>query len=158
MMSGSCSLTASRDGIVDHMTENLERFVGDYVAAWASREPGVMATMCHRDGVLHHPVLSRDIAGDIVPQNNDNTKAVIPDFEWRLRSWASTAETLFLEWTCHGKIGGQAMSWSGVDVMIVQDGKIREETVYLDTYPLRRALDPSLPDEALVDAEQLAPG
>ena len=109
------SATSRRHG--SSMTENLQQFVDDYVAVWASREPDVMARMWHRDGVLHHPVLSHDIGGEVVPYNNDNTKASIPGFEWRLRSWAAVGERMFLEWTCQGEIGGKAMSWSGVDVM-----------------------------------------
>jgi hypothetical protein len=137
--------------------DEMAAFVERYVAAWASREPGAMAAHWHDDGVLHHPALSRDIDGRLVPYNNDNTKALIPEFEWRLSSWASSGETLFIAWNNRGRIGDRLMEWSGVDLMTVREGRIREETVYFDTYPLRRALDPTLPDHALVDPDQLGP-
>jgi hypothetical protein len=47
------------------------------------------------------------------------------------------------------------MTWQGVDVMVVRQGRIAEERVYFDTYPLRRKRDPSLPDVALVDPDSL---
>lgn len=49
------------------------------------------------------------------------------------------------------------MEWQGVDVMVVRDGRITEECVYTDTYPIRRRLDPSLPDAPLVDPATLEP-
>ncbi|HEX9682235.1 MAG TPA: nuclear transport factor 2 family protein [Acidimicrobiales bacterium] len=136
-------------------SDEMNDFVERYAAAWASREPGVMAANWNEDGILHHPALSRDIDGRLVWLNNNNTKALIPEFEWRLSRWASSGETLFIAWSNRGRIGDQLMEWSGVDLMTVQDGKIQEETVYFDTYPLRRALDPTLPDHALVDADEL---
>ena len=135
----------------------MQAFVTAYEQAWASREPAAMGEMWHSDGVLHHPALGRPITGDLVPYNNDFTKNAIPDFSWTLSRWASAGDVAFLEWRCQGRFGDEVMEWRGVDVMVVRDGRITEERMYMDTYPLRRRRDPSLPDEPLVDPAMLGP-
>jgi hypothetical protein len=135
----------------------MQAFVVAYEQAWASRVPGVMGEMWHPDGVLHHPALGKPITGEVVPYNNDFTKSAIPDFSWALTRWASAGDVAFLEWRCQGRVGGEMTEWRGVDVMVIHEGKVAEERVYMDTYPLRRQLDGSLPDEPLVDPTSLGP-
>jgi hypothetical protein len=113
--------------------------------------------MWHPDGVLHHPALGQPVTGEVVPYNNDFTKSAIPEFSWTLTRWASAGDVAFLEWRIRGLIDDEPMEWSGVDVMVVRDGKIMDERVYFDTYPLRRRRDPSLPAEPLVDPDTLGP-
>lgn len=135
----------------------MEAFVEAYERAWASREPGVMAEMWHRDGVLHHPALGTPVTGEVVPYNNDFTKSALPDFSWKLTRWAASGDVAFLEWRCQARFGEETKEWRGVDVMVVREGRIAEERVYTDTYPLRRMLDPSLPGTPLVDPTTLMP-
>ena len=138
--------------------EEAEQFAHRFEAAWASREPGVKASLWHPDGTLRHPVLDAPIDGATVPTNDDNTKALIPDLEWRLRNWASRGNVVFLEFRWTGTVNGIRVELEGADRMILRGGKITEEVVFVDTYPLRRALDPSLPDEPIVRVEDLADG
>jgi hypothetical protein len=141
-----------------HADAEMQAFVVAYEQAWQSRVPGVMGEMWHRDGVLHHPALGKPVTGAVVPYNNDLTKNAIPHFSWTLTRWASAGDVAFLEWRCQGRgDGGEMIEWRGVDVMVVHDGKVAEERVYFDTYPLRRQLDPSLPDQPLVDPTTLGP-
>jgi limonene-1,2-epoxide hydrolase len=142
------------DALVAPETD-MQAFVGAYQAAWASQVPGIMRSMWHPDGVLHHPALGRPVGADVVPHNNDFTKAALADFSWTLTRWASRGEHAFLEWRIQATIDGEAMTWQGVDVMVVRQGRIAEERVYFDTYPLRRKRDPSLPDVPLVDPDSL---
>ena len=135
----------------------MQAFVAAYEQAWASREPGVMARMWHRDGVLHHPALGTPVTGEVVPSNNDLTKNALPEFSWTLTRWASAGDVAFLEWRCRARIGEELREWQGVDVMVVREGRIAEERVYTDTYPIRRWLDGSLPDTPLVDPATLGP-
>ena len=131
------------------------RFVERYVAAWASREPGIMRPLWHPDGELHHPALSAPIPGSLVAANNDNTKRAFPDFEWSLLDWAASGQVVFLHWRNRATIRGTRHEWTGVDRMELRDGRIVREDVYFDTIPLRRALDPGLPHGPLVDVEAL---
>jgi limonene-1,2-epoxide hydrolase len=133
----------------------MQAFVDAYQRAWASRVPHAMAEMWHRDGVLHHPALGRQVTGDVVPYNNDFTKSALADFSWTLLRWASAGDVAFLEWRIQARFEGEPVEWRGVDVMVVRDGRITEERVYFDTYPLRRRRDPTLPDEPLVDPDSL---
>jgi hypothetical protein len=135
----------------------MQAFVDAYQRAWASRVPHAMAAMWHRDGVLDHPALGRQVTGDLVPYNNDFTKNALEDFSWTLLRWASAGDVAFLEWRIQATVEGAPVEWRGVDVMVVRDGRIAEESVYFDTYPLRRRRDSALPDVPLVDADSLRP-
>ena len=133
---------------------DIQAFIRRYTAAWASREPGVMAALWHADGELHHPALSAPIRGDRVASNNDNTKR-LPDFEWSLLDWAAHGDVVFLHWRNRAMIGGKRHEWTGVDRMELRDGRITREDVYFDTVPIRRALDPSQHYAPLVDVDAL---
>jgi hypothetical protein len=135
--------------------DDLQAWVDRYVETWASREPRVMARMWHEDGRLHHPALDGPIDGATVPLNNDYTKAMIPDLQWRLRRWAARGGVVFLEWACSGTVGGSFLEWEGVDRMVLRGDRIAEEQVFFDTYPMRRLADPGLPDAPLVRVSDL---
>lgn len=143
-------------GLVAMTTEELHDWVRRFEAAWASREPRAMAALWHDDGRLRHPALDVEIDGATVPTNNDFTKARIPDLQWRLRHWAANGDVVFMEWTCTGTVNGTLMEWEGVDRVVMRGDRIAEEVVCFDTYPLRRAIDPRLPDASLVRAEELS--
>ena len=134
---------------------DVRDFIQRYTAAWASREPGIMATLWHEDGQLHHPALSAPIPGRLVAANNDNTQSQIPDFEWELLDWAAADEVVFLHWRNSGTLAGTRHEWQGVDRMELRDGLIQREDVYFDTAQLRRLIDPSASLEPLVDVELL---
>ena len=134
---------------------DIETFVGRYAAAWASREPGVMAELWHADGELHHPALSAPISGDRVASNNDNTKRNVPNFQWSLLDWAARGNVVFLHWRNCATIGGKQHEWTGVDRMELREGRIVREDVYFDTIPIRRAFDPAGDYPSLVDVDSL---
>lgn len=135
--------------------DDVRDFVRRYAAAWASREPGVMAPLWHDDGELHHPALSASIPGERVAANNDNTKTRLPDFEWWLLDWAAQGNVVYLHWRNRATIGGRRHEWTGVDRMELRDGRIEREDVYFDTVPLRQALDPGHHYAPLVKVEEL---
>lgn len=143
-------------GVLSDVTDDeLRAWVERYVETWASREPRVMARMWHPDGRLRHPALDREIDGATVALNNDNTKALIPDLQWRLRHWAARGDVVFLEWTNSGTVNGTHLEWDGVNRMVLRGDRIADEAVFFDTYPLRRAADPTLPASSMVRVDDL---
>ena len=62
---------------------------------------------------------------------------------------------LFLEWTTTMTVDGALVSSSGVDRMIMRDGRIAEEVVYCDTLPIWSAIDSSMRRDGLIDASLL---
>jgi hypothetical protein len=75
-----------------------------------------------------------------------------------VRHWAARGDVLFVEWVCTGTVNGTPTEWEGVDRMILRGDKIAEEVVFVDTYPLRRAQDATLPDAPLVRVADLTSG
>ena len=135
--------------------DDVQAWVELYASTWASREPGAKARVWHEDGRLHHPVLDMDIDGATVPRFDDNTKALIPDLDWRVQRWAAHGDVVFLEWSWTGTVNGTRVALEGVDRMVVRDGRIVEEAVYFDSVPLRQAVDPTLSAEPIVRAAEV---
>lgn len=135
--------------------QGIQNFIEKYQAAWASDKPNAMQAMWHPEGVLHHPILSEPISGEWVPANNNRTKAVVPGFKWNLVRWAHRGEFVFIEWKTDAIIVGQPYSWTGVDRMRVVDGKVMEERVYFDTFPLRAMQNADIPYTPMVAVEEL---
>ena len=134
---------------------DVERWIARYTESWSSRAPRVKAALWHAGGVLHHPALDRPIDGTTLPVFDDETKAQIPDLEWAPQNWARWNDVLFLEFSWAGTVNGVRVELAGVDRMVLRGDRIAEEIVFFDTYPLRRAIDPSLPAASPIAADDL---
>jgi hypothetical protein len=137
------------------LERDMQDFINRYQAAWASTTPNAMKVMWHPQGMLYHPILSEPITGEWVPANNNRTKAVVPGFRWSLLRWASQGEIVFIEWQTEAIVNGEPYTWTGVDRMRVVNGKVMEEYVYFDTFPLRAMQSADIPYTPMVDVKEL---
>ena len=62
-----------------------------------------------------------------------------PDHVWQLLDWTARGDVVVVEWQATRTAGGQRIDWRGVDKFRLRDGRIAEETVYMDTAALRAA-------------------
>ncbi len=136
-------------------TDGAERFVRAFESAWKHRSSDAFRDLWHPNGVLLHPTLSGPLPGSRLAALNAHNLALLPDLTWSLLCWASSGDTVFLEWECKATVGGRPLQWRGVDKVTLVGDKIAEEVVYCDTLPLRAALDPTVDRGALVDVETL---
>ncbi len=136
-------------------TQEIAAFVEEYVEARGETDPSHLGRLWHADGRLVHPLLTAPIAGALVPAFATYVNTARPDFQWRLDDWAARGETLFLEWTTTMAVDGATVSTSGVDRMLLREGRIAEEVVYCDTLPTWSAIDPSMRRPGLIDASAL---
>ena len=137
------------------MSYDVDTFAHRYRAARQSRTGAALAPLWWPDGRLHHPTLNRPLPGYLVPAYTDYTLTRLPDLDWTSGRWAGTRNTVFLEWTCAATIGDKLVTWSGVDLFILRDGRIDEEMVYHDTMPLWAARDPAMRRDAMIDPDQI---
>jgi ketosteroid isomerase-like protein len=122
------------------MTEmEVENFVTRFAAAWAERDGAAFLALWHPDGVLETPLADRPIAGSELGRLTELTKAQAPDHVWQLLDWAARGDRVIIEWQATRVISGERFDWRGVDKFRLENGKIVEERVYMDTAPLRAA-------------------
>ena len=117
----------------------VQDFVTQFAAAWAARDSAAFLALWHPDGVLHTPLLDRPIAGRELGRLNDVQKQVAPDVVWQLLDWTARGDVVIIEWQSTRTVAGARFDWRGVDKLRLEDGRIVEERVYMDTAPLRAA-------------------
>ncbi len=130
--------------------QELQDFVTRFAAAWASRDGEAFLALWHPEGRLHYPMVNRTLTGAEIPRLNQIQKEAVPDLVWQLLDWTSRGNTLTIEWQCTRVANGKRFEWRGIDKFRIEDGRILEERVYMDTAPLRAAqsgavLEPMLP-------------
>jgi ketosteroid isomerase-like protein len=65
---------------------------------------------------------------------------LIPDLYGDVERWAARGDTLYIEMTLHGTLGGRALSWRVCDRVTLRDGVAVERESYFDPAPLIAAI------------------
>lgn len=120
-------------------SENIQDFVTRFAAAWAARDGEAFLALWHPDGVLHSPLFDRPVAGKELGRLTVALRESAPDHVWQLLDWTARGDTVIVEWQATRTAGGQRIDWRGVDKFRLREGRIAEETVYMDTAALRAA-------------------
>ncbi len=66
--------------------------------------------------------------------------ALIPDVHGEVERWAARDDTLYIEMTLHGTLGGRPLSWRVCDRVTLRDGVAVERESYFDSLPLLAAV------------------
>lgn len=66
--------------------------------------------------------------------------ALIPDVRGEVERWAARGETLYIELTLRGTLGGRPISWRVCDRVSLRDGVAIERESYCDPGPLLAAV------------------
>jgi ketosteroid isomerase-like protein len=119
--------------------DEVQAFVTNFAAAWASRDGEAFLALWHPDGVLHSPLYDRRVAGKEFGKLTAFMREAVPDLVWQLLDWTSRGDVVVVEWQTTRIVGDQRIDTRGVDKFRLRDGKIVEERVYTDTAPLRAA-------------------
>lgn len=98
-----------------------------------------MGALWDPNGVLHDPLYDRTLAGHEIAALTRGQIARNPELTWTLLGWSHHADVVVLEWQNNFKVNGRPFEWRGVDKMRLRNGRIIEETVYMDTAPFRAA-------------------
>jgi ketosteroid isomerase-like protein len=57
----------------------------------------------------------------------------LPDLRLEVIRWASSGDTVFVEWAASATVAGRPVRWQGVDRVRLRDGRTYEGRVYWDT-------------------------
>jgi len=66
--------------------------------------------------------------------------ALIPDLHGEVERWGSRGDTLYIELTLRGTLGGRPLSWRACDRVTLKDGVAIERESYLDPSPILAAV------------------
>lgn len=65
---------------------------------------------------------------------------LIPDLHATVRDWAARGDTVFIEFTLEGTLGGRKVSVPAVDRFTLRDGLVAERVAHFDPAPMLRAV------------------
>ena len=65
---------------------------------------------------------------------------LIPDLHATVHGWAADGDTVFIEFTLEGTLGGRAVSAPAVDRFRMRDGLVSERVAYFDPAPILKAV------------------
>jgi ketosteroid isomerase-like protein len=65
---------------------------------------------------------------------------LIPDLHATVHGWAADGDTVFIEFTLEGTLGGRAVSAPAVDRFRMRDGLVAERVAYFDPAPMLKAV------------------
>jgi len=117
--------------------DEAEDFVARFAHAWATKDGDAFLALWHPDGELHSPIYDRVILGRELGRLNELQRKATPALVWELLSWTCRGDIVHIEWKSSNRYGERVVSWCGVDRMTLENGRIREEIVYVDTAPLQ---------------------
>ena len=117
--------------------DEAEEFVGRFAHAWATKDGAAFLALWHPDGELRSPIYDRVIYGRELGLLNELQLKATPALVWELLSWTCRGDVIHIEWKSSNRYGERLVSWCGVDKMTLENGRIREEIVYVDTAPLQ---------------------
>lgn len=66
--------------------------------------------------------------------------ALIPDLHGEVERWGSRGDSLYIELTLRGTLGGRPLSWRACDRVTLRDGLAIERESYFDPSPILRAV------------------
>jgi ketosteroid isomerase-like protein len=118
---------------------DIQAFVTRFAAAWAARDGEAFVKLWHPDGALRSPLYARPVAGKELGRLTELIREAAPDHVWQLLDWTSRGDVVVIEWQATRTAGGKRIDWRGVDKFRLREGRIVEETVYMDTAALRAA-------------------
>jgi predicted SnoaL-like aldol condensation-catalyzing enzyme len=88
--------------------------------------------------------------GDQVADYFTQVFAGMPHLRLEPVAWAARDDVVMIEWRITTPVGGEMVSWQGVDRFKLRDGLATDEWVYYDSLRLWEHLDPSMRRDDLV--------
>jgi ketosteroid isomerase-like protein len=118
-----------------------ERFVAAFEAAWKTPRLEDFEALATLEVRLVQPVATTTEGIEAFRDFFRRLTALIPDLSARVDGWAPSGDdTVYIELTFRGTLGGKPISWHGVDRITLRDGRIAERVNYADPVPILLAI------------------
>jgi ketosteroid isomerase-like protein len=120
--------------------EEAERFVASFTAAWARPRLEDFIALAAPQVRLVQPVAATTEGIEAFADFFRRLMALIPDLTAGVERWAASEDGVYIELTFRGTLGGKPVSWSGIDRIVLRDGRIAERVNYSDPAPVLAAI------------------
>jgi limonene-1,2-epoxide hydrolase len=104
-------------------------FVDRFTRWWAAPDPEVLGALLAPGVVLRQPKLPTTHGLAESQEGFRQLLAAIPDLHAEVHRWAAEGETVFIEFTLIGTIGGEQVTWENVDRFTLGDDGLATERV-----------------------------
>ena len=113
------------------------RFVRLFAEGWAGPSPEKLMDLLDDRIRLVQPIFAPSIGRDAAAARFFRPLLrFMPDVRLEVRRWSASGDVVFIEWTASGTLSGQKLTWSGVDRLILSNGRAVERVAYFDSMPL----------------------
>jgi ketosteroid isomerase-like protein len=118
-------------------TPDQARVAADWVArfsvCWEARDLDGLRDLMQPDTRNLIPPMREPADREGVIAHFEANLKLLPDFRLEVVRWASTGDTVFVEWTASTTVGGTPVHWNGIDRVRLRDGRTYEGCVFWDT-------------------------
>jgi hypothetical protein len=118
----------------------IEQFVAAFAEHWS---------VVDGFALVMHPGATLRVAGALVPYSFEQAeqfvsgvKRGVPDISLRVVEWAARGATVFTEWEMSGTLGGQLVSWPGINRNTLDGSKSVAGVSCWDRWSLLEKVDP----------------
>ncbi len=122
----------------DPQLREARKFVGKYAEGWNGSPVSVedLRDQMHSDTRMLIPPMTEPAGRDAVVSHFAGVLQRIPDLKLEVIRWAPTGDVVFVEWKARATVGGQLVSWTGVDRFRLSGDLQIEGQAYWDTLGL----------------------
>lgn len=141
--------------------EDARAFLEHLSDQWRQLRADALPELFHEDGRLIHPAMTEFIPREEIPAYFRSRLAVVPDYSLTIDDWAFRGNTLLVEWTFTGTIGGhRPPNFHGVHRFTLRGQKAVEAVAYYDTAAMMTLIQEAIERGDIVpeDLERLTAG
>ena len=109
---------------------DVQQMIERYNDAWNRHDLDAICALHAPGMVFENHTVGERAEGDAVREHIGSIFANWPDLAFATRRLYVTPELVVCEWTATGTRNGERLSWPGVDVFPIRDGRIARKDVY----------------------------
>jgi ketosteroid isomerase-like protein len=117
-------------GVSEAAASDVRALIERYNDAWNRHDVDAICAMHAPGMVFENHTAGERAAGDEVRGHIASIFASWPDIAFEARRLYATGELAVCEWTASATRDGRRLSWPGVDVFPIRDGRIARKDVY----------------------------
>lgn len=122
-------------------TEEVLQFLDAYTGSWRE-DRDWSKKVFHPGAGVRYPGSEDLVSPDSPPAMTDRLRAVAPDLQIRLVSWAERNDVLFAEWELTCTVRGRPLKMAAVNRFHLEGNKARAADAFIDRMALLEFADP----------------
>jgi hypothetical protein len=103
---------------------------------WNAPGPGAWDDLLTEDIELVQPLVPTTHGRRAWDAQINDILKLVPDLQGTVQNWSGHGNTMFIELTLAGTLGGKRVSWGLVDVLTLTGDRVSKRVSYFDSAPL----------------------